>query len=1129
MQFFTCTPYVARKCGPNPEAMSAAGNRAILKNILMRLHLITLLIILACVQVAAKGYAQRISLKVTDAPLKTILKSIEQQSGGYLFWYKDNLLQDAKSVTLNLKDVTLKDALDQVFKNQPLAYQIVDRTITLLKKETSILESLQQSLAPIEVTGILTNERGEPMVGTSVTVKGTTKGTITNNRGQFRINAEPSSTLVINSLGYVIKEIQLNGRTQLSINMEPSKEELDQVQVIGYGLTSQRVATGSINVVKSDQISRQPVSNPLLALQGTVPGLFVTQSTGFSTTGVTVRIRGQNSISNGNDPLYVIDGVPYLSQMYSSGGSIFGNSGNNTAAGGNPLTFINPADIETISILKDADATAIYGSKGANGVILITTKKGKSGKTNVDANIQNGWGRVGKKIDLLNSKQYLAMRHEAHQNDGESINNYEYDLNGLWDTTRNTDWQKELIGGTANYHDSHIGISGGSDRTMYYLGGGFHHETTVFPGDLSDNRVSAKFNINHQSDNKRFRLDFSSTYMNGNNRSTPTDLTQFAVRLAPVAPALFNNDGTLNWQPTESGFSSWENPLSYLKETYVNKTKNLVSNLFLTYKILPQLDLKVNLGYTDFQSDEVRKKPSESTDPYLVKTNADNVSLRTSTILTSNVQSWIVEPQISYSNRIGRGTLNAIVGSTLQNNLSAKNSIIASGFKSDALLGDLTSATNFIISSANEEYKYVAVFGRINYNWQEKYILNLTARNDGSSRFGPENQFHTFASGAVAWVFSKEKFFQRFQDIFSFGKLRTSYGTVGSDQIGNYTFLDLYRSLSTGVNYQGATGLYINKLFNPYLAWEETKKAEVALDLGFFKERILLSINYFENRSSNQIVSDALPSLVGYSSILRNLPATVKNSGVEISISSENVKLKSFSWSTNINFTKSNNKLLSYPGIEKTFTNLIIGEPITTIKKFKSAGVNIENGLYQFLNAKGEITTTPSISTDQISTVNTAPKYFGGVQNSIKFKNLQLDFLFQFVKQIGVNYYNGFYPGNSGMPNQPIYVLNRWRSKNQIGDVMKFTNGNLQNYTDLVSNSDGIYTDASYIRLKNIELSWSLPNTFKRRLSLSNMRLYVHAQNLLTITSFKGGDPETQNVLVLPPLRVVTVGAQITF
>jgi len=1086
-----------------------------------------ILLLATILHVSARGTAQTVTLEAKRTSLSQVFAAIKQQTG-CVFFYSIEDLVDATPVSVQLRNTPLKQALEAILSNQPLTFNIQGNTIAITRKgPTSVLQSGDTSLLPppstyINIHGRVLDEAGKPLVAVTVTVKGTKVATSTNENGEFVLkNTDKDATLVFSSVNMVPFEVRVNGRGDLLVNLKAKTSPLDEVQIIAYGTTTKRFNTGNISTVKAEDIAKQPISNPLAAMEGRVPGMFITQNTGVPGGGFNVQIRGQNSIANGNDPLYVIDGVPYTSTLLNSlGSNILGKSSNSNI--GSPFNYINPSDIESIDVLKDADATAIYGSRGANGVVLITTKKGISGKHQVDINFYSGFGKVTRKMKMLNTQQYLQMRNEAFKNDNAepSIANQDYDLLS-WDTTRSTDWQKMFIGGTAHNTDAQASVSGGNTSTQYTIGGGYHRETTVFPGDYADQKGSVHFNLTSMSPDLKFKAVLSGSYVADNNNLPSVDAT-YVLNLPPDAPPVHNADGSLNWAN-----STWTNPFSYLVSTFKSNANSLVSNGILSYLLLPGLELKTSLGYTNMQVNQIATTPQISIDPAswsFVKSS--------SSFVNNNIRSWIVEPQITYQMILGKGKLNALVGTTIQQNTNQGSILDATGFTSDLLLQNIRAASSVSVSSStNTQYKYNAVFGRINYNWEDKYLLNLTARRDGSSRFGPGKQFANFGAVGAGWIFSKESFIQNNLPFLSFGKLRVSYGTTGNDQIGDYRFLDLYNSYGVPRPYQGTSVLVPTNLFNPDFAWEINRKLEGGLELGLLKDRIFFSGSYYRNRSSNQLVGYPLPSVTGFTSIpAYNLPATIQNTGFELSLNTVNIKTKNFSWTSSINLTIARNKLIAYPNFSTSpYSNtLVVGQPLTITKAYHLAGVNDTTGIYQFADSKGNLTYSPANATDKTDIINTAPVYYGGLENSFNYKGFQLDVFFQFVKQTGINYLYDFLPGAS-LVNQPVTVLNRWQNPGDHKLIERFNQDyNLYDAYSYARLSNQAYSDASYIRLKNLSLSYELPGNWKHKIHVSNCRVYLQGQNLLTITHYIGYDPENQSPSNLPPLRMMTGGIRVT-
>jgi TonB-linked SusC/RagA family outer membrane protein len=875
-------------------------------------------------------------------------------------------------------------------------------------------------------------------------------------------------------------------------------------------------------------------------LQGRVPGLFIMQTSGLAGTSIKINIQGQNSIGNGSNPLYVIDGVPIDAQLPATGiDHVLSSSGVNFNGWGNPLNYLNPSDIESMEILKDADATAIYGSRAANGAILITTKRGKgdkAGKMKFDLNSQVGFGKMTRHLDMLNTRQYLDMRYEAFANDGIDWTSPSFSANDLkvWDTTRYTNWQNELLSGTAKYTNLSASVSGGTATSRYLISGTYHKETTVFPfpHDFADNKGAVHFNLDANSTDNKFKLQFSGNFMADNNQLPQTDLTQTALLLEPNAPALLNEDSSINWAPDANGNTTLNmaNVMIQRYKKYVNKTYNLVSSLSMGYAIFPGLDVKSSFGFNYMQTNDFWPAPLIAVAPELRAT-----TLRGAAFGDRNIKGWIIEPQATYSTTISKGKLELLLGSTFQAKKANSGYISGTGQLSDELLENIQNAAYVSHGlSSSSDYKYNAIFSRVNYNWRDKYIVSVNARRDGSTHFGANNRFHNFGSFGGAWIFSNEKLIREKTGFISFGKLRGSYGTTGNDQIGDYKFLSLYNlSPNASVPYQGITGLVPAGLPNPDLQWEETRKLQIGIDLGLWQDRLVVNATWVCNRSSNQLLSYSLPYIAGFTSYNVNFPATIQNRNWEFALTGKLLQKKNFSWTSNANLTMPQNKLVSFPGLTtSTYANtLVIGEPVDVYSYIHYIGVAPGSGDYLFADKNGHPTPAPNIATDRTVLISNFPKFYGGFQNNLTYKGLQLDFLFQFVKQIGYNdvaFWNGSrYPGmfTRGISNQPVTILYRWQKNGDKSAVARFRTGEISSILE----SDRDFADASYIRLKNLALSWGPPQKWIDKAHFRSVRVYMHGQNLLTITKYKGLDPETQSMANLPPLRVWTIGLQVGF
>ncbi|MAU17151.1 MAG: SusC/RagA family protein [Muricauda sp.] len=969
------------------------------------------------------------------------------------------------------------------------------------------------------VSGTVTDSTGEPLAGVNLVVESKNIGTMSDMDGSFSVNAGPSDILIFSMVGFKTLSVPIAGRDEVLVTMEEDVTELGEVVLnAGYYSVSERERTGNIATVKASVVDKQPVGNPLAAMQGQMSGVNIVQNTGVPGGGFSVEVRGQNFINGVTDPLYIVDGVPFGSQSLGSTDVSRFILGSDIS----PLNAINPNDIESIEVLKDADATAIYGSRGANGVVLITTKKGRAGKTRFDAHLSTTFGQVSNFVDLMNTEQYLEVRREGVINDGfeAALENPVFDSFWpditLWDSNRYTDWQKVLIGGTAYRNSAQLSVSGGSAQTQFLVSGALLDETTVFPGDSKYNRATVHSNITHRSSNERFRLNLSTSYTHEDNLVPSIDLSSQAYILAPNAPALYYEEGNLNWEN-----NTWNNPLASLEEKVGVKSSTVLANAMLSYELWEGLELRSSLGYTDYHLDSYRTLPSSARNPRFNFTPQNYSSLTTN---QSQRTSWIVEPQLQWKQQWDVLSMDVLVGTTFQQETTEQLVLRGRGFPTNALINNMAAADEVEArGSSDSDYRYNAVFGRVNLQLLDRYILNLTGRRDGSSRFGPGRQFGNFGAVGLAWIFFKEKPFAE-SSVLSFGKLRGSYGTTGSDNIGDYQFLDTYTVV--GEDYAGVSVLSPTGIFNPAFGWEANNKLEAGLELGFFKDRVFLNAAWYRNRSSNQLVGVPLAATTGFSELTGNFDATVENSGLELDLRSINLSKGRFKWSTTLNLTVPRSKLVRFDGLEtSTFTNqYVIGEPLSIVKLYRSLGVDPETGQYEIedFNGDGAITSNE----DRQFIADLAPSFYGGLGNTLSWGNLTFDVFLQFKKQEGFNnFQNDAVPGFPR--NASVELLDRWREPGDMKPVQVASSGLAFGVGngDLQRSSDAVVSDASFIRVRNISLNYKVPMVDKRL----DVQVYLQGQNLFTFTRYTGPDPEQTLNSRLPPLRQLTLGLKVGF
>ncbi|SOD14859.1 TonB-dependent receptor [Pedobacter xixiisoli] len=1082
----------------------------------MKIKIYLLLSLLAYFGPAAA--AQNLTLNLTNAKFQQVVKEIEGHSK-FRFIYDPNEINNNTLYNVNVKDKSIDVVLNQIFKNSELKYQTFDNTIVVKRKNANAGEAVQDGI----IVTVL-DEANKPIPGVTLKIKNKPSVFGTNEQGKANITGfNAGDVLVVLYIGYKTQEIKLEGNN-VSVVLIPDLSKLDEVVVVGYGTSTNRNNVGSISSVTAKDLETQPVVDPLAALQGRASGLMISSNSGLPGGGFNVQLRGANSLTNGNSPLYIVDGVPFSDD----------NMNQFIAANGrqSALAMINPKDIERIDILKDADATAIYGSRGANGVVLITTKKGQAGNLKVDFGANLGASKAVKTLEMLNTQQFLELRREGFANDANTptITNAPDLL--TWSQTDYNDWQDKLYGFSAPFANYQLSVGGGSDQIKYLFSGNYTNQGDPLPGNKDYNRINGVFNISSQSKNGKFKLNASVNYATDKNNTVPTDLAQY-YNLAPNY-YLYNPDGSYYWFG-----NSIQNPYAYMERTSTSQSKSLLANTVVSYQILPELEAKVSFGYNLKKMDQVQTLPFKGFNPVSATSNQASYGF-------SDYNSYIVEPQLNYVKSFNKHELKVLLGGTWQKSINDGHNLLGTGYASDAQLENMAAAGALRVSSFSfSDYRYQSFFGRINYSFDGKYLLNVSGRRDGSSRFGPGNKYGNFGAIGAGWLFSNEDFLKD-SKIISFGKLRASIGLTGNDQIGNYQYLDTWSSSS--FPYQTIVGLSPARIFNPTYGWEENTKREIGLELGFLKDRIFFNTTYYNNRSGNQLVDITLAPQTGFSSYNGNLPAVVQNSGWEFDLSSTNINRSDFKWTSSINLSIPKNKLLEYPDLAKSSdaARYVIGESTRIVKGYQFTGVDPATGVSQFLDLNGDNTLSVA---DQVVLGDLMPKFYGGLNNTISYRGATLSFLFQFVKQEGPGLAYGPLAGNlGGLTNFDTSVLNRWRKAGDITDIPRAstltTSLAYTRYTSNYRYSSAAWEDASYIRLKNVSLAYDI-SKWTEKISIKRASVTFNAQNLITWTSFRGLDPEIQGfdrsfvsqanpfgsskTSSTPTMRTFTFGLQMTF
>jgi TonB-linked SusC/RagA family outer membrane protein len=1124
----------------------------------VRIMKLTVLLMLMCLQLSAAMVGQNVSLTATNASLKEVLKEINEQTG-YGFILPDDLLMKAGLITIDISNLPVEEALEMCLGNLPVDYEIVNNTIRLIpREEAPAATEITQEQKTIKLTGTIRDTDGKPLQGVAVIVMGTTIGASTDENGNFVLEAPADAkVLFISHLGMIQQEVSIGTKREFNISLEEDALPVDEVQVIAYGTTTRRLSTSAVSSVKSGVIENQSVSSPMDALQGRASGLYITNTGGSFGSQPTVQIRGVGTlstslVSGANAPLYVLDGAiipstgivasPTSGSLNAVLGDYWGSEG-----GMNPFNFLNPSDIESIEILKDADATSIYGSRGTNGVIIITTKKGKIESTKFNVDFNTGTVIASYLPERMTTAQYLKMRTDAFAMGNPTTANAVNPITPsastapdllTWPQDTYTDWGKFTYGNPARKYDLQASASGGSREMNFRTSLGYTRNEEFTTGDPYQQRLSGLLNLNHSSRGNRMKIFWSNNI--SMDRLKPSHGAQgFPVtlnRLPPNMPVT-NDDGTPFW-PTNalssnaSGFLTNPHAGEYINAE--SKTFSYIGNINASYKLFDFLTLKIQAGYTNQLNSSFTTIPSTSINPFIPGTY-----IPTRSESESNFETVNIEPLLDINTTIGKGVFTGLIGTTFFERTNRTFGIQISGYETDQLLGSWAGGST--VSNKNStlfKYRFNSLFARATYAYDGRYLVNATFRRDGSSRFGPENQWANFASIGLGWIFTGESFFKD-NDILSYGKIRGSYGTTGNDNIPDFRFTSLFTS--NRIIYGDLIGLAPSFLSVPGFKWELTKKLDLALELGFLKDRFLLNVNWFRNLSSDLLVDQRIPTQVGFSSYLGNFPGVIENKGWEFDLSTNNLGPNSnFKWKTNFNLSLLKNILLEYPDLENSpnSTRYRLGEaipnpafPSNLVRTLIFEGVNPENGLpiYKDVNEDGNISI--SGNNDREFVGSTFPKYYGGISNTLIYKGFTLEVFFYFAKQKTTNHL--YLAPTVGQLYNPVagYVGNYWT---QPGDEAKYprlwTGVGSQN--SLLSNfysSSAAIDEVFFSKLRNLSLSYKLPTEWLPTEYITGLRIYGRGQNLFTYSSknlYK--DPETMNPRGITP-KIFTFGLEVSF
>lgn len=942
------------------------------------------------------------------------------------------------------------------------------------------------------ITGVITDKTdGLPVIGATIQVQGTSTGTVSDTNGKFTISADQGATLVIRYIGMKTREIPVTGETTLNIVLEPDDVGLDEVVVVGYGSAIKRELTGSITKVETQGIAETPTVSFESALEGKTSGVFIEQASGKLGETIKMRIRGSSSVSANNQPLYVVDGVPITTDNVS-------DEFNQPTS---PLADIAMSDVESIQILKDASAAAIYGSRASNGVVIITTKKGKVGATKFNLQYTTGISQPDRLMDFLNAAQYLELFNEAMDNvadeDGliwgvftpEEI--WEYYHGPSWDDGYDTDWQKEAFQ-KGSINRINVSATGGGLNTSFYTGLNYDNTVGILRGN-SMNKLSGRINLDQKATEKLsfgFQMNLVRSEMervdDDNSYATPLQL----VAQSPLSPVYDPETGELNTN------TIYYNPLISLRDAMNNQVSfRTLANANINYKIFKDLTFKSEFG-TDILDLREKNYWGRLT---ITGGPAGEAQSRATRVVNYN---W--ENYLSYDKTFNVHHLNIIAGMSYQESNTQATDVQGKGFPTDDFTNIASAAEATKFRSWEYANSYLSYFTRANYKINEKYFFTLSGRVDGSSRFGVDNRYGFFPAGSVGWIISQEGFMEPVRKTVSYLKLRASYGLTGNSGIPDYAHLALYN----GVNYAGRNGLSAIQLQSRELGWETTAQTDLGLDFGFFNNRLTGELDLYYKKTTDLLLYRTLPATSGYQGVWSNI-GELANKGLEFSIHSNNLT-GSFVWTTDFNIAFNRNEIIDINGPEITpnqINYVIEGQPIGVFKMPKYAGVDPANGDALYYLAAGSTETTNNYNLAQPQIVGSPnPDFTGGFDNKFEFKGFDLNVLVSFVYGNMIYRSAGTYMSANAyyFDNQTVDQMNRWQEPGDITDVpqARFGESNGRRI------SSRYLSDGSYVRIRNLNLGYTLPKELSSKLKMTSARIYAGVQNLFTFTRYEGWDPE---------------------
>ncbi|HEY9262843.1 TonB-dependent receptor [Chitinophaga sp.] len=1063
------------------------------------MKLIVLLMTIALMQGHATGYAQTVSISQRNVSLEKIFREIRKQTG-YAFLCTSEQMEQAHNVSMQVKNVPLKTALDLCFENQSLTYVIADKTI-VVKRKTVIAPVLRAT--DIIVKGKVTGDKGEALPGVTIQLKGTAKGVTTNEQGAFEI-AVPNSNaiLVVSSIGFDRKEMSVDGRQYLDIRLQPAASKMTELVVVGYGEQKRGSLTTSISSISAKDFEGQPVNRLDQVLQGRATGVQVTNAAGAPGGSVRIRIRGTNSINGDNSPLYVVDGF--------IGAEFFA---------------INPDDIESVQVLKDASATAIYGSMGSNGVILVTTKKGSKGGLKVNFSTRLSSSEVIKKLDLLNASDF-AQTANAHAAAIGTAAPYSEAQIKDFSTNGGTDWQDQIFR-RAFGQEYMLSLSGGNDKTGYFISGNYLNQDGVI-NNSSFKRYSIRSNINSKLTSKiTAQLNITGAYSDGTNLDIPADgphspLAQ-AITWSPTVPVR-KADGT--YTVTDPIGSMFFNPVALTTEQ-VAVRERMLANMIGGFKfddiIVPGLSLNLQYGAKYLQYDD------KSFTGKVVNSGTATAGIRSNKEIRTQATNTLNYKKVFNAHSLDITAVAEYLQSTYNYVSAGASNLTYESFQ----WNNLSQGTAGSPGSGYSKSSIFSLVGRINYGFKDRYLISAALRNDGSSKFVGKNKYSQFPSISAGWIVSEEPFMKE-QHLFSNLKLRGSWGITGSEGAGPYSTISSYSNrIASFTNSTFQNGIVLGNIGNPDLKWESTEQQNIGLDLGFLNGRITVTADYFEKNTRDLLLNETLPIYLGGNTITRNV-GTVQNKGWEVAVDADVLRHSAVKWNTNMNVSFVKNKVV-YIGAGRTIlfdpntrkigsgmspqSEFVVmpGQPLGAIwgltylgtwkpsEATEAAKFGAKPGDSRYLDVKADGT----IDAGDYGVIGTGiPKTSVGWNNTVSYKHFSLNIFFQGMFGFDrLNYNNAaaMYYGGDAREATLQQIKDRYiPGVNETSNIPAFSTTN-RNFTQ----STRFLEKGDFIRLKNINLSYEFPKSAIR--NIAAIRVFIGATNLLTITDYTGIDPEANS------------------